>query len=168
MVKKPVKNLILICIGLVVSFELSGQDAFISVQPSLQGGFVCFSGSAVITATATNTETYQLQINDGGKWNDLGSSGSGNIISISVSNFVYDNDFRITVTNSSTEVVNVSDVLHVTAQKPILTIQPIDQIQCYNQDVFYYVNGGYTSYEWQKSETADGFYSALSSGSKYK
>ncbi|MGR3812202.1 Ig-like domain-containing protein [Jiulongibacter sp. NS-SX5] len=131
------------------------QNPSFNSQPALQGGFVCYGSTATINATTANADTYQLEIQDGntGSWSDYGGvsgSATSGSISIALPNYTLSNNYRIRLDNING--LQYSNEFFVDAQRPQFTVQPQNQIQCYDEDVSFYTNAGFATYTWEKSD----------------
>ncbi|WP_304232081.1 T9SS type A sorting domain-containing protein [Jiulongibacter sediminis] len=157
---------------LLCNFNLLAQSPSFTGQPSLVNGFVCYGSDAQISASTNSADVYQLQIQDGdsGTWSDYGGitgdATSGSIL-IVLSNYTLSNHFRIRITNNTSGDSNFSDVFFIDAQRPQLTIQPQNQVRCYGERVYFYVDNNATwTYTWERSNDGGGF--GIFSGSKYQ
>ncbi|KPM47105.1 Ig-like domain-containing protein, partial [Jiulongibacter sediminis] len=157
---------------LLCNFNLLAQSPSFTGQPSLVDGFVCYGSDAQISASINSADVYQLQIQDGdsGTWSDYGGitgdATSGSIL-IVLPNYTLSNHFRIRITNNTSGDSNFSDVFFIDAQRPQLTIQPQNQVRCYGERVYFYVDNNATwTYTWERSNDGGAFGSF--SGSKYQ
>ncbi|UBM60377.1 hypothetical protein LAG90_06925 [Marinilongibacter aquaticus] len=151
------------------------QSPSFVTQPQALGGFVCSGETLQISANTVNADFYQLESQDaGGNWSNFGgyaAAYSYNTFIIEMSNFTGEYVFRVRIANSSSGNEAWSEPFYVSAQKPEITAQPIDLLQCYGSDVEFIVaaNGvGALSFQWEMASDISGPFSALSNSSKYK
>ncbi|SOE20148.1 SprB repeat-containing protein [Spirosomataceae bacterium TFI 002] len=133
--------------------------------------YVCKGGNITLTAGTTDADTYQLQNFDNGNWQDLTAftgTSNGNI-SIQFSNYTYQQQFRLKITNSTSGEIAYSGQVTLTPQEPVFDFQPINLVGCLGDDAFFKTSAvgvGTLAYNWEIN-TGSGF-GAITASSHYK
>lgn len=166
------KNLLATLFILLSNLAVLAQTPSFSVPLEITESFVCKGGAITLTAGTTDTDTFILQVLDGGTtWTDLSSyagATTGNI-SITFPNYTFEQTFRLKITNATSGNTAFSSQVSITPQEPVINFSPIDLTGCLGDDAFFKVGAtgiGTLSYQWEISE--GGAFAVLTNNSNYK
>ncbi|MFN3852626.1 MAG: immunoglobulin domain-containing protein, partial [Spirosomataceae bacterium] len=128
---------------------------------------LCSGNSTTITSTATGADFFEWQEFNGSTWVSTSTTGNSGNASFTTPNLTSAKTYRCRFTNCGGLNEAFSNSVTITPTRPNITIQPVDAIDCYNNNINFYVgatsaNGGTLTYEWYR-KLPSGSYAPINS-----
>ena len=118
---------------------------------------VCYGSNTSLSATATGNDGYIWQKQNGVSWINVssGNIASGATATLLLTNVTTTEVYRCLFTNCGGINTLATNQITVNPQRPTITMQPVDALDCKNLVVNFFVGATNVDYQWQRKRITD-------------
>ncbi len=122
---------------------------------------ICYGSNTSLSASATGSDAFIWQKQNGANWDNLtitgatGNLASGATTTLNLTNVTTTETYRCLFTNCGGINTKPSASVIVTGQRPAITVQPVNAIDCQDRVTYFYIGASNVDYQWQRKRASD-------------